>query len=33
MIMKMKKNDDDDEDGDLSPVLVESEEADYMCWF
>ena len=25
--------DDDNDDNDLSPVPVESEEADYTCWF
>ena len=27
------EEDDDDNDDDLSLVPVESEEADYMCWF
>ena len=26
-------NDEDDEDDDLSPVRIESEKANYACWF
>ena len=26
-------NENEDDDNDLSPMLVKSEEADYTCWF
>ena len=28
-----EEEEEEDEDDDLSPVPVESEEADYKCWF